>query len=194
MRRLAALCGLVLASLAIGWASAGRLYAQAATASQIPAGDSVWVLLVDKSSMTAADVQRAVKSAATWTEQRMSTADFVALLSVSSAKLEVLQDFTNDKSKVQAALDELAKGGPNTDLQSANESRLRALKTLCNDLRPIQQKKTLMYFSLGMQRNGTDDQVAMREATQSCVQANVTIATVDTRGHSRIGVHGAQPR
>ena len=35
-----------------------------------------------------------------------------------------------------------------------NDVRLRGLKTVCDNLRVWQQKKALLYFSSGMQRNG----------------------------------------
>jgi VWFA-related protein len=63
-----------------------------------------------------------------------------------------------------------------------NDVRLRGLKTICDGLMPIQQKKALLYFSSGMQRNGSDNQIEMRAATQSCNRANVMIDPVDSRG------------
>ena len=63
-----------------------------------------------------------------------------------------------------------------------NDVRLRALKTLAEALAPIQQKKAILYFSSGMQRNGTDNQVELRAAVNAAVRANVAIYPVDARG------------
>jgi VWFA-related protein len=63
-----------------------------------------------------------------------------------------------------------------------NDMRLRGLKTICDNLLPWQQKKAVLYFSSGMQRNGSDNQVEMRAAVNSCVRANVTLNPVDSRG------------
>ena len=63
-----------------------------------------------------------------------------------------------------------------------NDIRLRGLKTVCDSLLHWQQKKALLYFSSGMQRNGSDNQVEMRAAINSCVRANVTLNPVDSRG------------
>src|SRR6185295_1188602 len=60
--------------------------------------------------------------------------------------------------------------------------RLRALKTLADALAPVQQKKAILYFSAGMQRNGTDNQVELRAAVNAAVRANVAIYPVDSRG------------
>jgi beta-lactamase regulating signal transducer with metallopeptidase domain len=156
-------------------ASQGRL------TSESLAGHSVRVLLFDKSSMTAADMQRAVNGGRKWTDDTMSMADLVALVSVGST-IQVVQDFTNDKAKVHAALDDLAKSAAETGVQSTNDFRLRGLKTICDNLLPIQGHKAILYFSSGMQRNGTDNQVELREALASCERANTSINPVDARG------------
>ncbi len=56
------------------------------------------------------------------------------------------------------------------------------MKTLAEALAPIQQKKAILYFSAGMQRNGTDNQVELRAAVNAAVRANVAIYPVDARG------------
>ena len=63
-----------------------------------------------------------------------------------------------------------------------NDVRLRALKTLAETLAPIEQKKSILYFSAGMQRSGQDNQVELRAAINAAVRANVSIYPVDTRG------------
>ncbi len=63
-----------------------------------------------------------------------------------------------------------------------NDMRLRAMRTICDGLKPYQQKKALLYFSGGMQRSGTDNQVELRGATSSCSKANVVIDPIDSRG------------
>ncbi len=72
--------------------------------------------------------------------------------------------------------------------------RLRALKTLAEALRPIQQKKAIIYFSSGMQRSGTDNQVELRAAVNAAVRANVAIYPVDARGLQTVVPGGAASR
>src|SRR6266851_1639699 len=67
------------------------------------AGRRLIVLLFDVSSMQPEDVQRAVDAAAKYVNEKMSPADMVAVATVSSM-LEVLTDFTADRTKVAAAL------------------------------------------------------------------------------------------
>ena len=63
-----------------------------------------------------------------------------------------------------------------------NDARLRGLRTLADMLGSIEQKKSVLYFSGGMTRSGTDNQVELRAATSSAVRANMSIYPVDTRG------------
>ena len=63
-----------------------------------------------------------------------------------------------------------------------NDMRLRGLKTICDNLVSIQEHKAILYFSSGMQRNGTDNQVELRLAVAACERANTSLNPVDSRG------------
>jgi len=173
------------------------------------AGRRLIVLLFDISSMQPEDVQRAVDSANKYVNEKMSPADMVAVATISS-QLDVLTDFSADKEKVAGALTKLgytegtATPPPTadtaaTDEQTAadesttsadtvemdmfnNDIRLRAIKALAETLAPLEQKKSILYFSAGMQRSGEDNQVELRTAINAAVRAHVSIYPVDTRG------------
>ena len=176
--------------------------------SQQLAGRRLIILLFDVASMQPEDVQRAVDSASTFVDKNMTPADMVAVASISS-QLDVLTDFSADKSKVAAALATLGyKEGTATPPATAdtaatdeqlaaddtsstdtsemdmfnNDIRLRALKALAETLAPLEQKKSILYFSAGMQRSGEDNQVELRSAINAAVRAHVSIYPVDTRG------------
>jgi VWFA-related protein len=174
------------------------------------AGRRLVILLFDTSSMQPEDVQRSVDSARKYVATEMSSADLIAVATVSTL-LNVLTDFTGDRDKVSAALNQLAySDGTETppataqtaatdeaaaaaaetaaDAEAAememfnNDLRLRALRTLAESLQPIEQKKAIIYFSAGMQRSGQDNQVELRSAVNAAVRSNVSIYPVDTRG------------
>src|SRR5678816_2873504 len=63
-----------------------------------------------------------------------------------------------------------------------NDVRLRAIKTLCSTIAPLQQRKAMMYFSAGMSRSGDDNQIELNAATNTCRRGNVLIYPVDSRG------------
>jgi hypothetical protein len=65
------------------------------------------------------------------------------------------------------------------------------LKTVCQELAPIQQKKALLYFSAGMSRSGDDNQIELRSATSTCNRGNVSIYAVDTRGLQAVAAGGS---
>lgn len=173
------------------------------------AGRRLIVLLFDVSSMEPEDVQRSIDSAQKYVKEQMSPADLIAVATVSST-LNVLTDFTGDRAKVEAALntlswtegtatpppdattmatDEVTAADPDAATAETaelelfnNDMRLRILKTLAETLTPIEQKKAIVYYSAGMQRSGSDNQVELRAAINAAVRGNVSIYAVDTRG------------
>jgi VWFA-related protein len=176
------------------------------------AGHRIWMLLFDTSSMPPADLQRAADAAVEWAKEKMSPADLVAVASIGASLriltdfttdqqkvVSVLESFAGAESVAAGivdastmATDEIAESATtdekaiDTSAQELdtfnNDVRLRGLRTLCDNLRVWQQKKALLYFSSGMQRNGADNQVEMRAAINSCVRSNVTLNPVDSRG------------
>ena len=173
------------------------------------AGRRLIVLLFDLSSMQAEELERAVRAAVEYVDKQMAAADLVAIATIDTT-LKVVSDFTGDREEVTAALgqfvavdavgfetpaaetaatDETAAAtGEATTSDSAeydlfnNDARLRALRTLADALAPVEQKKSILYFSGGMTRSGGDNQVELRAATTAAVRANVALYPVDTRG------------
>jgi VWFA-related protein len=158
------------------------------------------------------DVQKAIDGAMKWVDQQMSPADLVAVTAINSslqvltdftASKERVRSVLAALSSTDgtafsavdastAATDDAAQSATDDSTtvdQSAqeldtfnNDVRLRALRTLADALRPIQQKKAIIYFSSGMQRSGTDNQVELRAAVNAALRANVAIYPVDARG------------
>lgn len=182
------------------------------------AGRRLVILLFDTSSMQPEDVQRAVDSAVKYVETQMTEADLVAVATVGTT-LNILNDFTADRVKVHNVLAGLssASGMATTEAVASttatdeaaaaatddtttdesefdlfnNDVRLKAIRTLSEMLQDIEQKKAIVYFSAGMQRSGSDNQVELRLAVNSAVRANVSIYPVDTRGLQAIIPGGA---
>jgi hypothetical protein len=72
-----------------------------------------------------------------------------------------------------------------------NDIRLRGIKTICDGLLTIQQRKSILYFSSGMARNGSDNAVESRAAVNACSRANTSINPVDSRGLQAIVAGGS---
>ena len=66
------------------------------------------------------------------------------------------------------------------------DRRLAAIEQLSDALAPIQQKKSIVYFSSGVTQRGEDNQVQLRAAIDRAVKANVSIYPVDARGLSGV--------
>jgi VWFA-related protein len=175
-------------------------------------------IVFDVSSMQPEDVQRAVDDARDWVDTKMTGADLVAIITIGS-RLNVLTDFTSSREDALGALQALAYNeGTEVDPEAVataateadaaeaestaaaeadafqefnNDVRLRALKTVCQELTPIQQKKALLYFSAGMRRSGDDNQIELRAATSTCNRGNVSIYAVDTRGLQAVSAGGS---
>jgi VWFA-related protein len=175
------------------------------------AGRRIWILLFDTSSMQPEDVQKAADAAIKWGTEKMSPADLVAVASIGST-LQILTDFTNDRDKVLSVLkaftatdgtaapdvdastmaaDEATAADTATTALDAsvqeldsfnNDIRLRGIRTICDGLLTIEQHKSILYFSSGMARNGSDNAVESRAAVNACSRANTSINPVDARG------------
>ena len=118
----------------------------------------------------------------------------VAIVTVGT-RVTVVKEFTSSREELLAALQspglsEAAAGAgtlatspiADTALEPFNDFRLRALATLCNTVAPIKQRKSLLYFSAGMNREADKDATELRAATNACMRANVLIYPVDARG------------
>jgi hypothetical protein len=65
---------------------------------------------------------------------------------------------------------------------------------LCEALAPIEQKKAILYFSAGMSRSGSDNQVELRAVINAANKANTSIYPVDSRGLTAVVPGGAAGR
>jgi VWFA-related protein len=176
------------------------------------AGHRLLTLVFDTSSMEPDDVQKAVEGALKWVDQQMTPADLVAVTTIdnrlqvltdftnSKERLRAaLSELSSAEGTAFAAVD-ASTSATDAAAQTAtsdstavdpsaqeldtfnNDVRLRALRTLAEALQPIQQKKAIVYFSSGMQRSGTDNQVELRAAVNAALRANISIYPIDSRG------------
>ncbi len=163
------------------------------------------VMFFDLTSMQPEDLDRSVEAAQEFLKKMMQPADLVALVSLGDT-LKVDQDFTADK---QALINEVAvyngtegqgfaegaTGNSNqvedttgytpdeSEYNDLNTDReLFALRAVAKSLEKITEKKSLLYFSGGISRDGIENQASLRAAINSAVRANLAIYSVDTRG------------
>ncbi len=165
------------------------------------------VMFFDLSSMQPEDTDRAVQAAQDYINKKMQPADLVALVSLDTS-LKMDQDFTADKTALLKGVGRYngtegtgfgagSEGGDSSgtadDASSytADDSEYNALNTdrelyairaIAKSLERVDQRKSLLYFSGGLTRQGIENQASMRAATNEAVRANMAIYSVDSRG------------
>jgi VWFA-related protein len=171
------------------------------------------VMFFDLTSMQPEDLDRSVEAAKDFLKNKMQPADLVALVSLGDT-LKVDQDFTADKNALvnevgvyngtqgqgfaQGATansnqveDTTGYTPDESEYNDLNTDReLFALRAVAKSLEKITEKKSLLYFSGGIQRNGIENQASLRAAINSAVRANLAIYSVDTRGLQAISPLG----
>jgi len=172
------------------------------------------VLFFDLSAMQPDEIDRAVTSAEHYVDRQMAPADLVAIVSLGSSLL-VNQDFTSDHESLKKQLQAFSTGSgqgyeegttgttegtpdtgqpftaDDTEYNIFNtDRRLEALRSIAEKLSHLQQKKSLIYFSSGMDRTGIENQSELRAAINAAVRSNLAIYTTDLRGLQAIVAGG----
>ena len=171
------------------------------------------VMFFDLTSMQPEDLDRSVEAAQAFLRAKMQPADLVALVSLGDT-LKVDQDFTADKNAlIREASVYNGTEGPGFAQGAASSSNqvedttgytpdeseyndintdreLFALRAVSKALEKITEKKSLLYFSGGISRDGIENQASLRSAVNAAVRANLAIYSVDTRGLQAISPVG----
>ena len=171
------------------------------------------VMFFDLTSMQPEDLDRSVEAARDFLKKKMATADLVALVSLGDT-LKVDQDFTADKDALwnEVGIYNGTQGqgfaqGANANSNQVEDTtgytpdeseyndlntdrELFALRAISKSLEKISEKKSLLYFSGGISRDGIENQASLRAAINAAVRANLAIYSVDTRGLQAISPLG----
>jgi len=171
------------------------------------------VMFFDLTSMQPEDLERSVEAAQAFLKTKMQPADLVALVSLGDT-LSVDQDFTADKDALirevgvyngteGQGFEQGANANTNqvedTTAYTADESEyndlntdreLFALRAISQSLAKITEKKSLLYFSGGISRDGIENQASLRSAINAAVRADLAVYSVDTRGLEAVGPLG----
>ena len=153
------------------------------------------VMFFDLSSMQPEDTERAVEAAQDYINKKMQPADLVALVSLDTS-LSMDQDFTADKAALLKGVGKY-NGMEGTGFANGNEGgdssgtaddassytaddseynalntdrELYAIRTIAKSLERVDQRKSLLYFSGGLTRQGIENQASMRAATNEAMR------------------------
>jgi VWFA-related protein len=164
------------------------------------------ILFFDLSAMESDEIDHAVTSAEHYVDTQMAPADLVSIVSLGSSLL-VNQGFTTDHALLKKQLAQFSSGSgqgfeegttgttegtpdtgqpftaDDTEYNIFNtDRRLEALRSVAEKLSHVQQKKSLIYFSSGVDRTGIENQSELRAAVNAAVRSNLAIYTMDMRG------------
>jgi VWFA-related protein len=172
------------------------------------------VMFFDLTSMQPEDLDRSVEAAQEFLRNKMQPADLVALVSLGNT-FKVDQDFTADKEMLahKVAVYNGTEGQGFAEGATANTNQVEdasgstpdeseyndintdrelfALRSVAKSLEKITEKKSLLYFSGGISRDGIENQASLRAAVNAAVRANMAIYSVDTRGLQAISPLGS---
>lgn len=171
------------------------------------------VIFFDLTSMQPEDVERAQEAARDYIDKQMHPADLVAVVSLNET-LSLDQDFTANKQLLLHAVNSysgtqaggFAPGATSTTNQVEDatsftpdeeeyndintDRELFAIEDIAKSLRYLDEKKSLLYFSGGIQRDGIENQASLDAAINAAVRSNLAVYSVDARGLQAISPLG----
>lgn len=166
-------------------------------------------MLFDFSALGIPEQTRVHEAALKFIREQMKPADVVTIMTAGTGPLKVVQDFTDDKQR----LEEVIKGfttGTASDLAGVSgnggdddsgadtgtvfnadetefnifntDKHLATLGAAAKMLAAFPEKKALLYFSAGITQSGFDNQSALDAAVNAAKRANVAFYPIDARG------------
>jgi VWFA-related protein len=169
------------------------------------------VLYFDFTSLETQDLLRARDAALKFVRTQMSKADLVSVV-VFDQKLSVWCDFTNDRDRIEKAVQQVTPGvaaqladnsyapaqNGEYDISEDNEAaftadstefnvfntdqKLEAVEGLSNVLSAIPGRKSVIQFTGGITQTGEENRTELRAATDAANRADVSIYEIDARG------------
>lgn len=159
----------------------------------------------DMTSLPPEDQMRALSAAELFVRTQMTTADMIALLRYQGGSVDILQDFTGDRTHLLSILETMVVGEGQGSTDSVDDAgsadtgaafgqddsefnvfntdrQLAALQTAAGMLGRVNEKKSLLYFASGMRLNGIDNQAQLHATVDAAIRAGVSIWTIDARG------------
>jgi VWFA-related protein len=180
----------------------GRSYFSTGRAGEIKYQDRrLLVLYFDLMTMPQADQYRAFIAGRKFIQNQMTASDLMSIVIFARSSVRVLLDFTNDRERLDQALQTLMKTDEDdeADLNAVDtaaafgqnsgefnlfntDRQLAALQTVVQMMGALSERKALVYFASGLRLNGMDNQAQLRATINAAIRANVVFYPVDSRG------------
>jgi len=177
-------------------------------------------LYFDMSAMSVFDQLRALDAARKFIRTQMSSADLMAIMEYNGSAVQVLQDFTGDRDRLQTIIatlivgeaDNTGSNPPGADTSDSGaafgqddsefnifntDRQLAALQTAAKWLGTLNEKKSLIYFASGLNLHGLDNQAQLSATINDAIRSGVSFWPIDARGLMALpplgdATHGSQ--
>jgi VWFA-related protein len=159
----------------------------------------------DMTAMPPDDQLHALQAAEKFVRTQMTEVDLVSILRYQGGAVDVLLDFTADRTKILSILETMVVGEGQGSAEGVDDSssadagaafgqdtsefnifntdrQLSALQTTAHMLDQINEKKSLLYFSSGLRLNGNDNQAQLHATVDAAVKAGLSFWPIDARG------------
>lgn len=177
-------------------------------------------LYFDMSAMSVFDQLHALDAAQKFIRTQMSSADLMAIMEYNGSAVQVLQDFTGDRDRLQTIIatlivgeaDNTGSNPPGADTSDSGaafgqddsefnifntDRQLAALQTAAKWLGTLNEKKSLIYFASGLNLHGLDNQAQLSATINDAIRSGVSFWPIDARGLMALpplgdAAHGSQ--
>ncbi|HWZ33391.1 MAG TPA: VWA domain-containing protein [Bryobacteraceae bacterium] len=158
----------------------------------------------DLTAMQVPDQLRALDAGRRFIRNQMTSSDLMAIMIYSGAAVQVVQDFTDDRTRLLSILETMIVGedenaDTTNDASTADtgtafgqddaefnifntDRQLSALQTAATMLGRLNEKKSLIYFASGLRLNGVNNQAQLHATVNAAVRAGVSFFPIDARG------------
>ena len=168
-------------------------------------GRRLMAMYFDMTTMRPEDQERALTAAEKFIRTQMTSADLVSIMRYEGGSVDVLQDFSADRTKLLSILQTMLVGEGQGSADSIDDAssadtgaafgqddsefnifntdrQLSALQTAAKMLSSMNEKKSLIYFASGLRLNGVDNQAQLHATVDAAIRSGVTFWPVDARG------------
>ena len=158
----------------------------------------------DLTAMQVPDQLRSLDAGRKFIRNQMTSSDLMAIMIYSGAAVQVVQDFTDDRTRLLSILETMIVGedenaDTTNDASTADtgaafgqddaefnifntDRQLSALQTAATMLGRLNEKKSLIYFASGLRLNGVNNQAQLHATVNAAVRAGVSFFPIDARG------------
>jgi VWFA-related protein len=135
----------------------------------------LFTFLFDSTLMHPNELRRIQDDAIDFVRNGLRPGELLSIQTAVAGSVETIQDFTDDRTALVAAVDKLRMPGLGTANHNLNgDAALTTIAEACRDL-PFAPKKSLLYFHATIDHSGANTPAALAVAANACAMWNVAL-------------------